>query len=823
MAGPLAGLTVVDFSWGYAGAVATQFLADYGAEVIKVEPPQGDPIRHHAGFPMWFRGKKSAVLDFKRPQELAAAQRLAANADIVVETFRPGVARRLGLAYEDLSKENPGLILCSITAFGTKGPYARLKGYEAIVHAKIGASDHMRNLAPRPGPAFSPLPAAGFSAAQTALHGILAALHVRHKTGLGQRAETTMIQAWASHDPWMGFIEYLCEKYPEAYKVTPMVPVAGTPITSYAFRLLVAMTKDGRWVQFSQTAPHLWKALERGLDIEAQIQADPAFKNAPEMETYADSVRFWDLLLNAVRSRTLTEWQERFKQHPDVGMEVFLSPQEAAQHPQMLHNGHILELADPRFGKTRQLAPMVKLSATPPAPPAPAPDLGQHTKEVLSRPFARPKAPAKPAASIQGKPPLEGITAIELGHYYAAPYGLTILASLGARVVKLEPLRGDDMRIAMPIPETAAVKVLEGKESVAVNLETPQGREIAARLVQKADLLMTSFRGGVTKRLGLDYPTLRQINPNLVYLNSPAYGVDGPYSRIPAYASTIGAGMGYGFLIAGPKAQNPDPDRITMEELKALTTRLRVATTGGGNPDGLAALGVGTALLLGLVARDRTGMAQEMLTTMIGTAAQVNAAEMIQYAGKPPTHRTDPDLNGLHALHRLYKAADAWVMVACLQEEDWQAFARAIAPFTPDKASPARDPRFASHASRLQNDAALAQRLGMALASRTAKEWEDLFLPLDVPCVKAEPGPIFSGIYKSPVFRENGFISDVTHPIFGGYPRLAPLCQLSLTSGVAKPGVVLGQHTELVLKNLGYSEEQIETLEQTKVIGRGRV
>jgi crotonobetainyl-CoA:carnitine CoA-transferase CaiB-like acyl-CoA transferase len=162
-------------------------------------------------------------------------------------------------------------------------------------------------------------------------------------------------------------------------------------------------------------------------------------------------------------------------------------------------------------------------------------------------------------------------------------------------------------------------------------------------------------------------------------------------------------------------------------------------------------------------------------------------------------------------------------MVACLQEEDWQAFARAIAPFTPDKASPARDPRFASHASRLQNDAALAQRLGMALASRTAKEWEDLFLPLDVPCVKAEPGPIFSGIYKSPVFRENGFISDVTHPIFGGYPRLAPLCQLSLTSGVAKPGVVLGQHTELVLKNLGYSEEQIETLEQTKVIGRGRV
>ena len=822
MAGPLAGLTVVDFSWGYAGAVASQFLADYGAEVIKIEAPQGDPIRHHAGFPMWFRGKKSVVLDFKRPQELASAQRLASGADIVIETFRPGVAERLGLSYEALSKENAGLIHCSITAFGKKGPYARLKGYEAIVHAKIGASDHMKSLAPRPGPAFSPLPAAGFSAAQTALHGILAALHVRHKTSLGQKVETTLIQAWASHDPWMGFIEYLCEKYPEAYKVTPMVPVAGTPITSYAFRLMVAMTKDGRWVQFSQTAPHLWKALERGLGIEAQLQADPAFKNAPEMETYADSVRFWDLLLDTLRLRTLAEWQAHFKQHPDVGMEVFLSPEEATRHPQMLHNGHIIEVMDPRFGKTRQLAPMVKLYVTPPAPPAPAPDLGQHTKEVLARPHATPRPSAKQATDVKGRPPLEGITAIELGHFYAAPYGLTILASLGARVVKLEPLRGDDMRIAMPIPETAAVKVLEGKQSVAVNLETPEGREIAARLVKKADLLMTSFRGGVTKRLGLDYPTLKQLNPNLVYLNAPAYGVDGPYSRIPAYASTIGAGMGYGFLIAGPKAQSPDPKTITLDELKTLTTRLRVATTGGGNPDGLAALGVGTALLLGLVTRDRTGIAQEMLTTMIGTAAQCNAAEMIQYANKPPVHKTDPDLNGLHALHRLYQASDAWMMTACLQEEDWQAFAKAIAPYTPSRANPAHDARFESHASRLRHDGALADLLGKTFSTRTAKVWEELFIPLDVPCVKAEAGPIFSGIYKSPAFTENGFVSEVVHPIFGNYPRLTPLCQLSLTPGVAKPGVVLGQHTELVLRDLGYSPEEINTLERAQVVVRGK-
>lgn len=822
MAGPLGGLTVVDLSWGYAGAVATQFLADYGAEVVKIEPPEGDPIRRHAGFPMWLRGKKSVVLNLKRPQELAEAHRLAASADIVVETFRPGVAERLGLTYETLSQHNPGLIHCGITAFGKKGPYARLKGYEAIVHAKIGASDHMKSLAPRPGPAFSPLPAAGFSAAQTALQGILAALHVRQKTGLGQKVETTLIQAWASHDPWMGFIEYLCEKYPEAYKVTPMVPVAGTPITSYAFRLMVAMTKDGRWVQFSQTAPHLWKALERGLGIEAALQADPAFKNAPEMETYADSVRFWELLLNTVRSRTLAEWQEHFKQHPDVGMEVFLSPEEATRHPQMLHNGHVIELEDPRFGKTRQLAPMVKLYATPPPPPAPAPDLGQHTKEILGRPYATPKPAPKGAANVKGRAPLEGITAIELGHFYAAPYGLTILASLGATVVKLEPLRGDDMRIAMPIPETAAVKVLEGKQSVAVNLETAEGMEIARRLVKKADLLMTSFRGGVTKRMGLDYPTLRHLNPNLIYLNAPAYGVDGPYCRIPAYASTIGAGMGYGFLIAGPKAQNPDPNKITMEELKALTTRLRVATTGGGNPDGLAALGVGTALLLGLVTRDRTGTAQEMLTTMIGTAAQCNAAEMIQYAKKPQVRRTDADLNGLHALDRLYQASDGWVMVACLQEKDWQGFAKALAPAVPGKADVAADPRFADRASRQRNDPVLTGLLSSALATRKAQEWEELFAPLDVPCVKVEPGPIFSGIYKSPVFTENGFIADVSHPIFGDYPRLAPLSRLSLTPGVAKPGVVLGQHTERVLRELGYSLEQIEALERAKVIGRGK-
>ena len=131
------GLTVLDFTQGMV-ALAGMILADNGAEVIKVEPPGGDWARDEPGFLMWNRGKRSIVLDLKRDEDRALAAQLAGRADVVIESFRPGVAERLGIGYDRLATDNPGLVYCAISGFGRTGPLSRVKGYEGVVAAKAG-------------------------------------------------------------------------------------------------------------------------------------------------------------------------------------------------------------------------------------------------------------------------------------------------------------------------------------------------------------------------------------------------------------------------------------------------------------------------------------------------------------------------------------------------------------------------------------------------------------------------------------------------------------------------------------------------------------
>ena len=147
MAGPCAGLTVLDFSLGMPGAICALVMADYGAEVIKVEPPGGDPYRFQPAWRSWNRGKKGVVLDLNTPQGREQALQLAGEADVLIESFRPGDMADWGLAYDDLSQLCPRLVYCSITGFGQKGPLRRVRGYEGVVAAKAG---RMLNLAGQP-------------------------------------------------------------------------------------------------------------------------------------------------------------------------------------------------------------------------------------------------------------------------------------------------------------------------------------------------------------------------------------------------------------------------------------------------------------------------------------------------------------------------------------------------------------------------------------------------------------------------------------------------------------------------------------------------
>ncbi len=815
MSGPLDGIRVADFTWGLAGALVSLVLADYGADVAVIEPPEGSPLRAEPAFPLWFRNKRSAVLDLKTDTGRQAARSLVERADVLLTAFRPGVAERLGLIDAETARRNPGLIHTQISGFGRRGPYAHVKGYEGVVVAKMGGMGHVAGMAPRPGPAFPAVPYASFGAAHAALQGTLAALYVRQRTGCGQRVESSLVQGLATYDPWEWFLRLLCQRYPQAYTPAPPFSERGVPNSGFTFRLLVCLTRDGRWLQFSQTSPHLFREFMEVLGLDWMF-SHPDWKDAPDFESEAQRERFWEILLEAARQRTLAEWEAVFRERANVWAEIFRTTREALAHPQLRHNRQVVSVDDPRLGAVAQIAPLVSMPKTPAAIRLPAPARGQHTDEILASWPPRPSA--TPAAVGMGRrpsphPPLHGVTVLELGLWYAAPYGPALLADLGARVIKIEPLAGEPMRHIMPFPDAGAIKVLQGKESVALDLDRAEGRALLYRMVERVDLVLVSFRGGVAERLGVDYESLRRHNPRLVYLNAPGYGVDGPCARKPAFAPTIGAAMGAGLLQAGPSI--PHGPELTLGEIKQASVRLNWAAQAPGNADGCSALGVATALLLGLIARERTGESQEMLSSMLCTSAYALSEDAVEYPSRGARRSPDPMLYGMNALYRLYEASDGWIFLACPQPSEWALLCAALADETPL----ADDPRFLTAPDRSRRDAELAGVLGAIFRRQSARAWEERLTARDVACVEVAPGPVARAVVEDAVTREAGFLVEVEHPTFGRHLRLAPIAELSQTPGTPRPACTLGMHTRAVLREIGVSEAQIDELAARGVIG----
>lgn len=812
MSGPCSGLNVLDFSQGMPGAICTLVMADFGAEVIKVEPPGGDPFRFQPAWISWNRGKRGIVLDPGMPEGREQALRLIGEADVLVESFRPGDMAGWGLSYDVLAQLYPRLVYCSITGFGQSGPLCRVKGYEGVVAAKAGRMLNLQGQPNRDGPVYSAVPTGSWHASQAALRGILGALAVRDRCGRGQWVQTSIIQALASpHDNNAGagglVNLQLARKDPERYPVRP--PSTGLSTIGY----IPVRTGDGAWLQHAnQRVPHIQGHL-KAIGLKHLLE-DERFERVP-----AISVENRELLrreiLEKQLEKTAEEWMEVYLEDGDIAAEPYRDSVQAMVHPAVAANGTVVSIDDPRVGPMRTLAPLADLKETPGAPSGPAPDPGQHNVEVLGRPSQE----SDPGSETRLGPengevpahPLSGVIVLDLATIQAGPYGASLLADLGARVIKVDATdrRLDEGRRSTA-QSIAEPRTYAGKEGIQVDLQTPEGKEIIHKLIAKADVLSHNFRLGVPERLQIDWETCRKINPRLVHVWMGTYGEIGEHARRPGAHPIPGAIMGGAMRQMGREMPPPPESDMDVEAIVEATRWMMKSNWG---PDQNTSPAVANAVMLGLRAREITGKGQPIHVTMLNANAWTNADEYFDFEGRPPIVRPDGEIHGLDALYRLYRCREGWVFLACLFQDEWEAFCHAV-----QREDLAGDPRFNTREARLAHDAALIDEISEILAEGSASEWEGLLLNADVGCVRADEALEGDFYADHPHAKENALSVEVEHPYIGKYLRYGGLVEFSLTPGLYRTSIQVGQHTKPLLREMGYDAGEIEELGRKGIV-----
>ena len=355
----LEGLKVVDLTSYIAGSYAAMMLADLGAEVIKVESPEGDSFRELPGFFGWNRGKRSISLNLKEPDGRAIVHRLATTADVVMENMRPGVADRLGVGYDALRTLNARLIYCSVTAFGSEGPYRDRPGFDPLLQAMAGIMDVQGLGGP---PQYVRIAITDYYAAALACQGVLAALYVREKTGRGQRLETSLAHAALALQSG-NVVDY--PGRPPVFRDNPI------------YRLYEA--GDGQYFFLACGTQSFWLKLCRALD-RPDLAADPRFGSW--LHRLDNAAALIPLLEATFKAKPWDDWLRLLASH-DIPCARVHTLEEFMADPFVAHHGMTRQYDHPEVGPLRLTGLPISFSDTPGRDGGPPPTLGQHTREIL--------------------------------------------------------------------------------------------------------------------------------------------------------------------------------------------------------------------------------------------------------------------------------------------------------------------------------------------------------------------------------------------------------------------------------------------------------
>ena len=379
----------------------------------------------------------------------------------------------------------------------------------------------------------------------------------------------------------------------------------------------------------------------------------------------------------------------------------------------------------------------------------------------------------------------ENIKVIELGGYIVAALCASLLADLGAEVIKIESLQGDGLR-----PQLGAFQGWNrGKRGLAADLRTEEGKSILHKLAKQSDVLVQNLRHGVAERWGADYTTLRRLNPQIIYCAMPGYGQSGPYIEKPAFDPLLQARSGAMSAQGGP-GRPPVFYRSAISDYAG------------------AMLGA-YAVAMALYQRAKTGKGQYLHGSLLNATMAAQSGEFVAYPGKPEERRLG--IWGTDASYRLYQTEDGWIFLGCSDDSSWPALCRAL-----DREELLNASEFDSPARRQANASQLAQILETIFLRGSSQHWLDLLEGADVPCASVNYS---RDLFNHPQILQNDLMAEHNSADVGPVKQMGMIVKLSETPGKlwrAAPG--LGQHTDEILSELGYSNEKIRKLRAKRVV-----
>jgi crotonobetainyl-CoA:carnitine CoA-transferase CaiB-like acyl-CoA transferase len=796
--GPLDDVVVVDLSTGIAGGYCTKILTDAGADVIKVESPEGDELRgwtasgarilpgdDGALFQFLAGGKRSVVLDIASPTDRKHALELTSRADVVVWSAGSSIADYPSLHPHALRELAPAATIAALSAFGLDGPWAGGPATEFTLQAMAGGMG-LRGSPERP-----PVSVGGrmgeWVTGMFAALGVLTSRHRAAVDGIGELLDVSMLES----------LILTQTMYP-----TTHVSIAGHSLRSKRSLNFpgVEQTSDG-WVGFMVVTGQQW------LDFCAMV-ARPDWMDDETLIVFSNRlVRRAELgpaVSGWMRERTTAEVIE-FASSMRIPVAEIGDGRSVPTFEQFVARNWYVR--NPRSGFLQPDVPYILSNGAGRRAPGAAPHLGEQSQEVLDASTVAPAAGNRPAfAELRtGKLPFEGMRVADFTGFWAGPIIGHFLAMFGAEVIHIESARRPDGMRSRSVRAMNEDQWWEwacgfhgantGKLGLTLDMQSATGRALALDLIRHCDVVIDNYTPRVMESWGLGYEQLRAVRPDVVMLRAPGFGLSGPWRERPGFAQTMEQVSGLAWLTGYPDEAPQVPN---------------------GPCDPIAGTHATIALLHALAYRRRTGKGMLVESPMVGAALNVAAEQVIEFSA----YGTLLERNGNHGPtavpQNVYPTMDEdrWIAIAIETDEQWERFRSAMG-----------DPEWASSSELCS---ARARRETEAEIDRHVAAW----------CARQRPGKIFEHLWahgvpvakvlldseleEIPQLHARRFFEAVDHPVtgrntHGGYPVRFSLGPDRLHR---RPPPMLGEHNHFVLSTiLGLTDAEINELAEQGVIG----